>query len=54
MRTALDAAPTTYGDWKPARGEVFGRRFNFKFVLKSKSNNMTPYLGKITFRVEYD
>lgn len=54
VRTALNAAPTTYGDWKPARGEVFGRRFNFKFVLKSKSNNVSPYLGKVTFRVEYD
>jgi hypothetical protein len=54
VRASLSADVNSYGDWQIARGEIFARRLTYKFVLKSLSNNITPFLGKITYRLEYD
>ena len=54
IRASLSADVNSYGDWQIARGEIFGRRFQYKFVLRSQSNNITPYLGRITYELEYD
>ena len=54
IRASLSADVNSYGDWQIARGEIFARRLTYKFVLKSLSNNITPFLGKITYRLEYD